>query len=212
MSKSINIAVIGLRGFPGIEGGVENHCEKLYPRITEDLNINLYVFRRSSYIKNDLRTYKNITFIDLYNSKNPAYEAFFHTFYSVLYIVCKLRSVNIVHVHNIGPGLFIPILKLFGFKTVLTYHSDNYKHDKWNHFQKMVLRIGEYFSVKYSDKLIVVSPYFHIKLKRFKKAIYIPNGVDITANQEPTMLIKELTNSKYILFVGRIHRKKVLKF
>ncbi len=29
----MKIVVVGLRGFPNIQGGVETHCEELFPRI-----------------------------------------------------------------------------------------------------------------------------------------------------------------------------------
>ena len=33
MKSKIKICVIGTRGFPDIQGGVEKHCESLYPVI-----------------------------------------------------------------------------------------------------------------------------------------------------------------------------------
>ena len=42
------VLVVGLRGFPGIQGGVETHCEQLYPRLAQ-LGAKVEVVTRSSY-------------------------------------------------------------------------------------------------------------------------------------------------------------------
>ena len=46
----MKIIVTGLRGFPNIQGGVETHCEKLYPRLSK-LGVNVTVVRRSCFVK-----------------------------------------------------------------------------------------------------------------------------------------------------------------
>ena len=35
MAKTMNIVVLGTRGFPSVQGGIEAHCEKLYPRLAK---------------------------------------------------------------------------------------------------------------------------------------------------------------------------------
>ena len=44
--------VIGTRGIPNILGGIETHCEELYPRIKKISNCKILLIRRSSYVKN----------------------------------------------------------------------------------------------------------------------------------------------------------------
>ncbi|MEG2820883.1 MAG: glycosyl transferase family 1, partial [Muribaculaceae bacterium] len=45
----MKIVVIGTRGIPNILGGVETHCEELYPRIASQGH-NVTIIRRSCYI------------------------------------------------------------------------------------------------------------------------------------------------------------------
>ena len=207
MPKKLNIAVIGFRGFPDIEGGVENHCKNLYEILDTFDKVNLYIFRRKGYVNENTVKYKNISFIDLEHPSNASLEAFFHTLVSIFYIISKLRFVQIVHVHNIGPGIFLPLIKLFGFKTILTYHSDNYNHSKWNFFQRIVLKTGEFLSTLLADKIIFVSPVFQEKTRFKKKSIYIPNGVKIDLNAN--CINPKITSIvKYLLYVGRITPEK----
>ena len=72
----MKISVIGLRGFPMIEGGVEKHCESLYPKLNDDIDITVY--RRKPYVQSN-GNYKHISFIavsythlDVYKRQVPA--------------------------------------------------------------------------------------------------------------------------------------------
>lgn len=206
------IAVIGLRGFPDVQGGVEKHCEALYPRILER---RFHVYRRKPYIKSTGdATYGNITFHDLPSTKIGGVEAVLHTFLSTLSVIngkCRL-----VHVHNIGPGLFIPILKLFGKKVVMTYHSPNYEHEKWGRFARWLLRTGENISLRYSDKIIFVNTRQREKFAgRYPgKTLYIPNGVNHDTPSPATDFINSLgvEPGSYILGVGRLTPEKGFEY
>ena len=43
----MKIYVFGTRGFPGIQGGVEKHCEQLYTNLSKDIQVT--VFRRKPF-------------------------------------------------------------------------------------------------------------------------------------------------------------------
>lgn len=135
----MKIFVFGTRGFPDIQGGVEKHCEALYSGFSSDFSIT--VFRRKPYI---IRTpyYNQIQFIDLPSTRIKGFEAIFHSL--VCALICIWKRPNIVHIHNIGPGFFIPLLRLFGLKIVLTYHSANYEHKKWGYLSKKILELSEF--------------------------------------------------------------------
>ncbi|PIV16618.1 MAG: glycosyl transferase, partial [Flavobacteriales bacterium CG03_land_8_20_14_0_80_35_15] len=74
-------------------------------------------------------------------------EAIIHTFWGSIVCILKARA-NIVHIHNIGPALVLPLLKLAKIKTVLTYHSINYQHPKWSKLAKVILKLGEFLAMK----------------------------------------------------------------
>lgn len=206
----MNIFVFGTRGIPNIQGGVEKHCEELYSAMPE--NIFFTLFRRKPFLNNDVlnRQYKQIRFIDLPSTKIQGFESFFHSFLAALY--CIFHQSDIVHVHNIGPGIFIPLLKLFRQKVVLTYHSANYEHKKWNRFARIILKAGEKFALTGANAVIFVNKEQLKKSNKEiqKKSYYIPNGVKFTERSEQTDYLKKcgLTPQKYILAVGRITPEK----
>ena len=203
----MKIYVFGTRGFPNIQGGVEKHCEELYTSMPSIYDIT--IFRRKPFINSD-KTYKNIHFIDLPTVRTKGIEALLHSFLCVLY--CIGKRPNIIHVHNIGPGLFIPLLKIVGLKVVLTYHSPNYEHDKWSYLAKKGLKVCEYIAIKGADKIIFVNK---LQLQKFNpsiqaKSYYIPNGIKEKKEIKDISFISSLGLSpfQYILTVGRITPEK----
>ena len=205
----MNIFVFGTRGIPNIQGGVEKHCEELYPAMPENFVITL--FRRKPFLNADVpNQYKQIHFVDLPSTRIDGFEPFFHSFLAALY--CIFHRPDIVHVHNIGPGIFIPLLKLFRLKVVLTYHSPNYEHEKWNEFARFILKTGEKFALSGADAVIFVNKE---QLNKYDKKIqnksyYIPNGVEFIERTEQTGYLEKynLLPQKYILAVGRITQEK----
>jgi glycosyltransferase involved in cell wall biosynthesis len=203
----LRVFVIGTRGFPDIQGGVEQHCESLYPLLAS-AECQITVFRRRPYVLNRIRKFDNINFIDLPSTRIPGFEAFYHSFLAT--IICLFKRPDIVHVHNIGPGFFIPLLKLAGLKIILTYHSPNYEHVKWSEFTRHFLKYSEYLSVKFSDKVIFVSLYQMEKLGNKENFVHINNGVRLIPRINNDDYIKELglQKKKYILAVGRFVEEK----
>lgn len=65
---AMKIVVTGTRGIPGIMGGVETHCEELFPRIARK-GFDVTVIRRKSYVHDTLRQYEGITLVDLATPK-----------------------------------------------------------------------------------------------------------------------------------------------
>lgn len=204
-----SVYVFGTRGFPGVQGGVEKHCEQLYPELAQEYDI--HVFRRKSYLgEAPVAEYKGIHFIDLPSTRLKGVEAFLHSLLCTFY--CMFKRPDIVHIHNIGPGMFVPLLKLVGLKVVLTYHSANYEHKKWGRFARMVLKLSEGIALRGADAVIFVNK---AQMERFgdatrRKSVYIPNGVAVKQPSAATDHIERLglTPRGYILAVGRITQEK----
>ena len=70
----MKIAVTGTRGIPDIMGGVETHCEELFPRIAA-MGADVTVMRRKSYVKTPLDEWKGVRLIDIETPRKKAFEA-----------------------------------------------------------------------------------------------------------------------------------------
>jgi len=204
------VAVIGTRGFPGIQGGVEVHSYFLYTHM-RDAHVRLY--RRRAYLtEQSAQTFPNIEYVDLPSTRIKGFEAVWHTLLSVLHIM--LHRPDVVHIHNIGPGMFAPLLKLMGLRVVLTYHSPNYEHDKWNGPARWLLRQCERLSLRFSDRVIFVNKYQMEKCGALDKSVFIPNGIDPVTRSEFTSFLERhgIRQGEYLLAVGRLTPEKGLEY
>ncbi len=203
----MRICVVGTRGFPNVEGGVEKHCESIYPLLAEHMEV--IAFRRKPYV-NGTETYKNIRFVDLPSTKIKGFEAVLHSFFAT--VTAIWMRPDVVHFHNIGPGLFIPLVKLFHIPVVLTYHSPNYEHKKWGYFSRKLLHFCENVALHFADKIIFVNKFQMQKYgeKVQSKAVYIPNGIQELQRSCCLDYLDELgvMPGKYVLSVGRITPEK----
>ncbi|MBO5271247.1 MAG: glycosyltransferase family 4 protein [Muribaculaceae bacterium] len=211
----MRIAVIGTRGFPDIQGGVERHCECLYPRFGGFVEA-IKVYRRRPYLSSETRLahYPRISFVDLPSTRIKGFEAVFHTFLCCMHLL--FHRVDVVHIHNIGPGMFTPLLRLFGFKVVITYHSPNYEHKKWGAVAKMILRMSESLSFGFANKIIFVNKFQMEKAPESiqKKSVYIPNGIDAITRSESVDYLEKIgaIKGEYVLGVGRITPEKGFEY
>ena len=211
----MRVAVIGTRGFPDIQGGVERHCECLYTRYGVSVDA-IKVYRRRPYLSSVSKTahYSRISFVDLPSTRIKGFEAVFHTFLCCMHLL--FHRVDVVHIHNIGPGMFTPLLRLFGMKVVITYHSPNYEHKKWGTMAKAILRMSETLSFSYANKIIFVNKFQMSKAPASiqKKSVYIPNGIDSVSRSEATDYIDKIgaLKGEYVLGVGRLTPEKGFEY
>ncbi len=205
----IKIAVVGTRGFPGVQGGVEKHCEELYSHLAQK-KCSITVFTREPYIKSEHHTYKGVSLVSVSCPKNKYFEAFIHTFRSIL----KARKLkpDILHIHAIGPSLFAPLARAFGMKTVVTSHGQDYKRKKWNFFSRLFIRFCEFTGIIFANKIIAVSNNIasDIKNKFGREAAVIPNGTEIPVPAESRDILRKfgLDKQDYVLAVGRFVPEK----
>jgi len=207
----MKVCVFGTRGFPYIQGGVEKHCECLYPLIAADGQWDVVVFRRKPYVsKRSLQHYDGIRFIDLPSTRYKGFEAMIHSFLAT--ICCLWIRPDIVHIHNIGPALFSPLLRFARIKVVLTYHSPNYEHEKWDFFSRNLLKLSEKFSLWAASAIIFVNDLQRRKFngKISGKSCFIPNGIQppVFDYDEDYLHSIGVEKNKYVLAVGRITPEK----
>ena len=201
------LAAIGLRGFPGVQGGVERHCAEILPH----LDIPCRVYRRKPFMKSKSPAPRNITFVDLPSTRIKGFEAAWHTVLCVAHLL--FHPVRIVNIHNIGPALLSPLLKLRGMRVVLTYHSTNYHHQKWGKFAKMILKVGEKIGFRFSDRIIFVNESMIGEIKNkevLANSVVIPNPISKSIPTVSTEFCDRIgvRPKKYILAVGRLTPEK----
>lgn len=210
----MKIAIIGSKGIPSKEGGIERYCEELLPDIADKGNsIDLYA--RSSYIKRSwfsLYRYKGIRVVCLPSFPIKGIDAFTNSMLAA--IIANVKGYDVIHFHALGPALFCFIPKLFSSaKIIVTCHGLDWQRAKWNRFARYIIRLGEKVAVIHSHELIVVSQYLQTYFYQTygKKTNYIPTAptefAPLSSNQSYTKSL-ELEEGKYILFLGRLVPEK----
>lgn len=219
----MKIVVTGLRGIPQIMGGIETHCEALYPRLKALRAADeIIVFGRSPYLPPQPLVHEGVEVRPLWTVRNKYLETIIHTALSMVAARFSVKA-DLLHVHGIGPAVLSPVARLLGCRVVVTHHGADYDRAKWNGFAKWVLRTGERMAVGSADRVIVVSQGMtEILRARYPRAAariaYIPNGASLPAPataSDPTALAAALapfgvTPGGYVLAVARLVPEKGL--
>ncbi len=208
--RKLKIMVLGLRGFPGIQGGVETHAENLYPVLVEQ-GCDVEVVVRSPYMSPaDIKDLPGIRFTRLWSPHAKGLEAIVHTFLGVLY--AAVRRPDILHIHAIGPAILTPLARVFGLRVVVTHHGPDYDREKWGGFASSVLRAGERFGMRWSNRRIVISKVIQdlVANKHDRDCDLIPNGVVLPelADGVETLAKFGLSPGRYVLLVSRLVAEK----
>lgn len=200
----MRIAVVGTRGIPDVHGGVERHCEELYPRLVR-MGVDVTVYAREPYVAAH-QTWRGVEVVPLTAPTRRSTEAFVHT----LRAIGAARRVrpSLVHFHSIGPGGLVPFARMLGLHSVLTVHAFDYQQTKWGRVSSSYLRYGESAGVQMADGVIAVSRWMTDELRvRYRRQVdYIPNG-PLTippAQSKRTLESLGVADCRYVLFVGRL--------
>ena len=219
MSRArLKVCVLGARGVPGVSGGVEAHCEALYPLLAKQADVDVVLLARKGYVQRQHYLFKGVEVVATNAPRHRYFEAFVHTLTGVVNARFAQKA-DIVHFHAIGPALMAPLAKLLGMKVIVTHHSRNYLHRKWNKFARRVLRFGEWSAVRFADRVITVSHSMAVEMRERYRAteetvVYIPNGAPRfetkpTEKEQQEVLKKfGLTPGRYMLGVGRLTPEK----
>ncbi len=206
------IFVIGTRGFPNIQGGIETHCQNLYSEL-DSLGIKTVVFTRSPYVSGlkSWTTFNGVSLKKIWTIRSKYLENIVHSFLALFYT--KIYHGRIVHIHGIGAGLVIPIAKILGFTIFFTHHGRDYERKKWGGISKRLLQLGEYFAIQYSDLLFAVSHIIQRDiLESYRKnSIYLPNGGFISDGsmiENDKKMAAQYPIDSYYLCVGRLVPEK----
>jgi glycosyltransferase involved in cell wall biosynthesis len=207
--RSIKVMFMGLRGLPGVQGGVETHVEKLAPLLTE-LGCTVEVLVRSPYQPDVGSVWRGVQVTRLWSPRAGALEAILHSLLCVAYAAVKRPDV--LHVHAIGPALVVPFARLLGLRVVVTHHGPDYERQKWGVVGRAALKLGEWLGMRISHQRIAISPVVRqlIQDRHGVEAAQIPNGVDRPDPVRETDALAQfgLEPQRYVLIVSRLVPEK----
>ena len=213
----MKIAVIGAKGLPPKQGGIEHYCAELYPRIVAQGH-SVDLFARSSYTYSSwLESYdfQGVRVISIPSIDFRGLDAFFTSALGA--IAATGRKYDIIHFHALGPSLFTFLPRFFksakSAKIVVTCQGLDWQRAKWGNFSTRLIRLGESAAVRYAHGIVVVSEelcsYFLRTHER--ETVYIPNAPATYPESVADFSYGHslgLKQGRYLLFLGRLVPEK----
>lgn len=208
--RPVHVMMLGLRGFPNVQGGVESHVEQLAPLLVNQ-GCRVEVIVRSPYQDPNVgEQWRGVSFTSLWAPKSKGLEAVLHTFLGVLY--AGIKRPDILHIHAIGPAIWTPLARLLGLRVVVTHHGPDYHRQKWGLLARTILKAGEWLGMRFSNARIVISNTIRelVIQKHTMHAELISNGVVIPQLSAHTKILNTLglEQGRYVLLVSRLVPEK----
>jgi glycosyltransferase involved in cell wall biosynthesis len=209
-SRPLRVTMLGIRGFPNVQGGAENHAHNLAARLVE-LGCEVEAIVRSPYVpKRSARTVGGVRLVRVWSPRLKGIEAFVHTFLGVLR--AAVTRPDILHIHSVGPALFTPLARAFGLRVVVTHHLANYEAKKWGALARSILRLGERAGMRFANGRIAVSAVLASRMQRTYgvPVAVIPNGISHPDRTQSGKVLRAfgLEPRRYVLTVARIDEQK----
>lgn len=205
----MKVVWLGLRGIPGVMGGVEAHAEQICPRLV-DLGCGTEVIVRSPYVPPGTTEFRGVRLRRLWAPRSKHLEAFAHSFLGVLY--CALKRPDLVHIQAIGPAIMTPLARLLGLRVIVTHHGLDYDRQKWGQLAKRVLRLGEAWGMRFANARIAISETIESQMRADYgvDCVRIPNGVDLPVLPDSTQRLEPfgLVPGRFVLLVSRLVPEK----
>jgi glycosyltransferase involved in cell wall biosynthesis len=206
----LHIIMLGLRGCPDVQGGVEKHVEQMAPVLAE-FGCDVEVIVRTAYCARSAPgVWRNVRFHRIWAPRSRSLEAIVHTALGVGY--AAWRRPDILHIHAIGPALLAPAARLLGLRVMVTHHGADYERAKWGAAARAVLKLGERAGMTFAHGRIAVSRAIAatVEQKYGTPAFAIPNGVSVPPMPHSADLLQPfgLKPQRYVLTVGRLVPEK----
>lgn len=206
----LRVTMLGIRGFPNVQGGAENHAQHLATELVT-LGCDVEVIVRSPYVpKQSNRTFGGIRLVRVWTPRRKGIEPLLHTFLGVLRAV--FTRPDILHIHSVGPALFAPLARTFGLRVVVTHHLPNYEAKKWGPLARSILRLGERAGMLFANGRIAVSAGLAGRMEREYQVpvTVIPNEIVHPRRLQSATILRDfgLQPNKYALTVARIDEQK----
>jgi len=201
---------VGLRGIPGVQGGIETHVAELYPRLAA-LGAEVTVLGRRPFRPTAApASWRGVALHWLWSPRGAGWEAAVHTLLGVCY--AAVRRPDVLHVHAIGPAIAVPLARLAGLRIVFTHHGQDYQREKWGPGARWILKLGERWGMEASHARIAISSSLRdlLQAQFGREVAFIPNGMAPMARSSDASLLRQygLSPQRYIVQVSRIVPEK----
>lgn len=152
----MKIVMIGQKGIPCQEGGIERHVDELSQALVKKGH-EVLAYVRPYYAEKKLANTNGVHLKRLLSIHTKHLDALSHTFFATIHAL--IIGADIYHYHGVGPSLlsFLPRIFRPKSKVIVTFHCKDQEHKKWGKFAQWVLTAGEWTSIHFPHGTIFVS-------------------------------------------------------
>ncbi|WP_339752680.1 DUF1972 domain-containing protein [uncultured Winogradskyella sp.] len=208
----MKIAIIGIRGLPANYGGFEtcaDHTSKNWVSTGHDV----IVYCRKSHYKTRVKEINGVKLQYINSLPIPGVDTLLHTFFSIIHLIIFRRKYKNVHLYNSGNGIFLPILKFFRKKVIVSVDGIEWKREKWGKMAKTIHKFGAKCAMSFADKIItdnkeVYDFYYKCFGKQTTIITYGAKFIDKTGFKGEYLKKYNLISGEYYIFVGRFVPEK----
>jgi glycosyltransferase involved in cell wall biosynthesis len=149
----MHIAILGTRGIPANYGGFETCAEQLSQRWAAWGHDVLIYARKERYDKHPARV----------NGVNIRYTKSFRRFGLETPSATVLAAVNLifhgrqfrwVHLYNTGNAFLLPLLRVLGFRVLISVDGIEWRRKKWGWLQRWAHKLGAHLAAQFANKVV----------------------------------------------------------
>jgi len=210
--KTMDLAIIGGRGYHSSYGGVENAIRQISNHMVESYSLNITVYGTDpSEYEEGISTNAKLSFVYAPSFVYRKFGQHGATLACVLHaLIIGRPSVTLIFAS--GPSIFVPLFRLFGIPVVTSLRAIDSARDKWGWLSRKILQLGEYFSWRYAHAFTANSlEMVEVFGSKRKDAVFIPNGSTKATDRDSDILAEHnLSDGSYFLFAARLDPVKRL--
>ena len=199
-----SLLVIGPRGMPDAEGGVERYAAVMLPKLVErGFEVSATVMKQHT----PVREHEGVKLIRLPSA--PALWTDKHLYLALSFLQAALRRPRVVYLLGSASLLTVP-LKLLGLKVYARCGSMDTLSRKWGRVARFVIWLSQR-QYRYADGVVAVSRELLDYLRNehgVRRLVHIPNGVAALPPPAADSGAGPRVKAPYILAVGRITYQK----
>jgi glycosyltransferase involved in cell wall biosynthesis len=135
---------------PGAGGG-ERETEAKTKRLAAR-GYGVTVYCRENYTGKAPAPFHNINLVALPSLNKPGLEMLSHTLLSTLHALIVKRA-DVINYHGMGNALYLPLVKLFGKRSVVYMDGIDWDRPKWSKSAQRLLKWGAAAAFRWSDEV-----------------------------------------------------------
>jgi len=211
-TKPEKLAFIGMKGLPADlpgAGGGERETEAKTKRLAAR-GYDVTVYCRRNYTGHAPQPFHNINLVALPSLSKPGLEMLSHTLLSTLHALVVQRA-DVVNYHGMGNALYLPLVKLFGKRSVVYMDGIDWERPKWSKMAQRLLKWGAAAAFRWSDEVYTDNAASQRQFSEIfgRQPMLITLAADLWDTPGSHHLgALGLEAEKYLLFVGMLRPDK----